>query len=128
MRNNRFFRKLDIILIFAVFLLAFLLYFPKLIDKGELLAHISIDNKEYRVIDLMKLDEDFELSLPSEPQLVLRGGHGYIYVSDALCPDGLCVATGRLTKGGDMAVCIPAQVLVRLVTSEEEKTYDAIAY
>ena len=41
------------------------------------------------------------------------------------CPDQVCVRTGRLTRAGQLAVCLPTRVVVRLIGAETE--IDAIA-
>ena len=35
-------------------------------------------------------------------------------VVSSTCPDQTCVKTGRLTRAGESAVCLPAQVVLRL--------------
>ena len=41
------------------------------------------------------------------------------------CPDQVCVRTGTLTRAGQIAVCLPNRVVVRLVGAGQE--VDAIA-
>lgn len=36
------------------------------------------------------------------------------WVEKASCPDQVCVRTGKLTKAGETALCLPARVSVRL--------------
>ncbi|MGI6254283.1 MAG: NusG domain II-containing protein [Acutalibacter sp.] len=35
-------------------------------------------------------------------------------VSSSTCPDQVCVRTGRLTRAGESAICLPAKVSLRL--------------
>ncbi|MDR1629125.1 MAG: NusG domain II-containing protein [Oscillospiraceae bacterium] len=128
MNGKRLIQKTDFLLILGIILIAFFLYFPKLLDKGGISAHIYIENMEYQVIDLSRLTEEQFIDLPTDPFLVLRAGPGYIRVHSAGCPDRLCAAAGTLTKNGDMAVCVPARVVVKVVSAGHEDTFDAIAY
>ena len=41
------------------------------------------------------------------------------------CPDQVCVRTGTLTRAGQLAVCLPNRVVVRLIGAGQE--FDAVA-
>lgn len=36
------------------------------------------------------------------------------WVENSQCPDKICVHTGKLTRAGEAAVCLPARVVLRL--------------
>ena len=36
------------------------------------------------------------------------------YMSNALCPDKICVERGRVSKSGEEIICMPNRVIVRL--------------
>ena len=38
-----------------------------------------------------------------------------VWFAQSNCPDKICVHTGRLTRAGQMAVCLPTRVVVRLI-------------
>ncbi len=40
-------------------------------------------------------------------------------VTDSQCPDKICVHTGKLTKAGETAICLPAKVVLRLEGTSE---------
>lgn len=50
---------------------------------------------------------------------------GAAWVAHSDCPDQLCVHTGRLSRAGATAACVPAGVVLRI---EGEAEVDAIAY
>lgn len=54
-------------------------------------------------------------------KLLLEPGAISFYHSD--CPDQICVRTGKLTKPGQVAVCLPGKVSVRII-SNDKKIYD----
>ena len=54
--------------------------------------------------------------------------HGTVYLSEATCPDRLCVKQGRISRDGQSIICLPNQVVVELRTGvQEEETPDGIA-
>ena len=48
-----------------------------------------------------------------------------VYFSQSTCPDQVCVRTGKLTRAGQIAVCLPNRVIVRLIGAQNE--IDALA-
>lgn len=53
----------------------------------------------------------YNIVLLAEP-----GGISFEYSS---CPDQTCVRTGKLTRAGQAAVCLPARISVRLEGGEQ---------
>ena len=51
--------------------------------------------------------------------------NGSVYVKSADCHDGICTQTGKISKTGQIIVCAPAMVAIR-IDSETEGGYDAI--
>ena len=48
-----------------------------------------------------------------------------VYFAESDCPDQVCVRSGKLTRAGQIAVCLPNRVIVRLVGAQSD--IDAIA-
>ena len=48
-----------------------------------------------------------------------------VYFAEYDCPDKVCVRSGKLTRAGQIAVCLPNRVIVRLVGAQSD--IDAIA-
>lgn len=58
--------------------------------------------------------------------LVIEDGKAHL--SEASCPDKLCVHQGTVSKSGQTIVCLPNEVVVEIRELEkEELPYDAIA-
>lgn len=66
------------------------------------------------------------LSLLTNPEELTFTGEGNVEVTvtfypdggairQSQCPDQICVKTGKLTREGEMAVCLPAKISLRLV-------------
>ena len=54
-------------------------------------------------------------------RLVISEGEAFI--SDASCPDKLCIHQGRISKEGEELVCLPNRVIVKI---EGKDAHDAI--
>ncbi|MBM2839917.1 MAG: hypothetical protein HW412_445 [Bacteroidetes bacterium] len=47
----------------------------------------------------------------------IRGGR--VAVTEAECPNHVCVRTGWRSRGGDVIVCVPNKVVVRILTADQ---------
>jgi len=120
-------KKKDFILISIVLLIsALLLLFYNFIGKQDSdRVLVTIDGKEY-----------LTLSLTEEIQLTIDAGNGKTNVlvienktadiTDASCPDKLCVSHKSISKNGETIVCLPNKVVVQIIKSGE-KGLDGIA-
>ena len=118
------FKWRDALIIAAALLLAaavFLLTLPKGAD-GRLFAEISRNGE---VVASLPLDTDAEYVVNGDYENVVTIADGGAFFSSSNCPNEDCVHTGRLTKAGQLAVCLPNGVTVRIVG--EEADVDAIA-
>ncbi len=50
---------------------------------------------------------------------------GSAWVSQASCPDKLCMGMGKISKSGQSIVCLPNQVVVEVVSGKEDSGVDA---
>ena len=55
--------------------------------------------------------------------------NGTAHLSEASCPDKLCVHQGTVSRQGQTIVCLPNEVVIEIqgLEKEEELPYDAIA-
>lgn len=51
---------------------------------------------------------------------VIRIEGDAVYFIQSDCPDQVCVRTGKLTRAGQSAVCLPTRVVVRLAGTQTE--------
>lgn len=56
--------------------------------------------------------------------LIIKGGHAFI--TDASCPDKLCVKHKQIQYNGELIVCLPNRVTVE-VKSKKKSEVDAVA-
>ncbi len=125
--------KKDIILILAFFSIAALLWIvPVLQNKlndGERSAVVRI-YQEGQEIDSYLLSEDVTVPVPYEKEggynlLLIENGRAFI--SDADCPDMLCVKQRSIARNGESIICLPHKLVVQ-IESKEESGLDAITY
>ncbi|MDD2579137.1 MAG: NusG domain II-containing protein [Clostridia bacterium] len=72
----------------------------------------------------------FDLSAETESGSKAIDAHGHHYVleweegrirfAEADCPDQICVRTGWISRSGDMAACVPGQLVLRIEGEAQE--------
>lgn len=82
-------------------------------------AVIKQNNVIIKKIDLDKSkgSQEFEVDGDYHDKILVENGR--IRFEDADCPDLVCVKTGWLDKNGQMAVCLPNKVSIKIEGSEE---------
>ena len=125
--RNKLFRRADILLVFACLLLAAVFFLQSFLSPSDGMAVIEQNVIEVGRYALSQIQKEEILQLPGEidVQILLEPGAASFLSSD--CPDQICVRTGKLTKPGEAAVCLPARVSLRIVSSQGETNgYDGI--
>ena len=84
-------------------------------DRGtHKVAVIKQNDTVIKKIDLDKVVEPQKLEIKGSYADVILIEKGRIRFVDANCPDLVCVKSGWLTKKGDMAVCLPNRVSIKI--------------
>ena len=113
----------DVAAIALVLLLSGLLIVLPLLWSGDG-AYLEISTPEGSWA--YSLREDREIRLHSRGiELVVRIESGTAYVSTSDCPDGVCVASGRISRSGETVICAPAGV--RLLVKGGDADVDFVA-
>lgn len=78
-----------------------------------------------------------ELDLSKDTELVLDDGHGgsntitvkngTVAVTDANCPDLVCVHTGAISQTGEVIACLPHKLIIT-ISEENHDALDAIVW
>ena len=114
-------KKQDYLLIAGILLAALLvfLFFGRKASGKAGAVRVQIGDEVYAVYPL---DQDREELLAGydggENLLVIKGGEAWI--SQADCPDRLCVSQGRISKKGQMILCLPHRIILTVISGEEE--------
>ena len=122
--KNGLIKKADIILLAVLLVLGLagtaLVYSP---SGREVNVVISIEGKPYKTLPL---DEDISLDIDTQfghNRLVIEDGK--VFVSDADCSGKDCIGFGKISREGQMIVCLPHKLIVQLGGGE---VIDAVNY
>ena len=114
-------KKKDFILIFAVLLViatTFGINYFFNTKRGENIE-IYVDNKLYKTYSI---DDDEEIKIKSEGgyNIVKIHDHG-VEITEASCPDKVCVNSGFITKPSESIVCLPNKIHIKITTHDNNK-------
>lgn len=113
--ERKFLRPADLFLLFAALLAAGLLLWGQSQNPADgCIAVIEENGNELRRIQLGTFTETEDIHLGGPYDVVLLVEPDGISFVHSSCPDQTCVRTGKLTRAGQTAVCLPARVSVRL--------------
>lgn len=117
----RFFKKSDIIIIAVLLVLCLVFYFTyDYLSKDN---HVKAEIYYFsELIDTVELNNGREttFAIDINPNVILKidrdGGIAFI---DSDCPDKVCIKTGRLSRVGEYAACLPNGIIVKIVSAGE---------
>lgn len=126
--NRKLVRPADFVLIGLVLCAAAGFFWWSFVQPSqELTAVIRQDGEIMERIPLSSVKESGREILPDcEPAVCILVEPDGVSFETAGCPDQLCVRTGKLTRAGQSAVCLPARVSVTLEGGGNSAALDAI--
>ena len=109
-------KKRDLILIGGILIIALVLFaFVKLTAKEGAYVMIRIDGEEVE-----------QYSLSDEGTYALNGGTNILHIegeeawlTEADCPDKLCVNQGKINRTGEVITCLPNKLTVTVYGTED---------
>lgn len=119
-------KKRDIGLIGIVLLIAFLCWFIPCVrgqftyEKAQL--RITVNGEEYGVYSL---EEDRVIRIGDTNVCEIKDG--YVTMTEADCPDHLCMKQKRISKTGGTIVCLPNRVVLEIISRESSEGPDVVA-
>ena len=108
----------DILLAAAALAAALLLLFVRAPQDAPAVAVVLRGGEEIARINLQNPETE-EVRI-DEPGIVIRIEEGRIRFEASSCPDQTCVHTGWLSRAGDIAVCLPNEVIVKVEGGETD--------
>ncbi len=109
-------KKRDIILIAAILLVAAALFLVLEMTKEEgARVVVKVDGKEVAEYSLTK-NGTYELNGGTN---ILRIEDGKAFLSEADCPDHLCVKQGKIHRTGETITCLPNKLTVTVFGAKE---------
>ncbi len=114
--------KGDMILIVVILALAAAAYFGikfyQRMSTKEPVAVVTVDGDEY---GRFPLDQDVKekIELPDGAYNILMVKDGAADITDASCPDGICVNHRAISRQSETIVCLPNKVVVEIQNGEK---------
>ena len=129
-RERNFYSKLDMIVMGGILVAALLLYGAYLFinrHSGTATAEIIHDGA---VVKTVRLDKEDMFSLQENPNVVFHVKDNAIRFEESDCLDKLCVHTGYVNHGGQLAACLPNKLAIRIIVNSDSSpdTPDIISY
>lgn len=90
------------------------------------IAVIRQNDKVIKKIDLDKVSEPQRIEVKGDYVDVVLVEKGKIRFEEANCPDLVCVKSGWMNRKGDMAVCLPNRVSIRIEGTDP--SVDGVAF
>ena len=101
-----------IVMIIIVAVLFVVLFYDN--NTNEKIAIISQNDIVLDRIELDKISERYVITYSGKYPGIIEVNNKKIRFSHADCPDQVCVNTGWIDKPGQIAVCLPAGVIIKI--------------
>ena len=110
----------DIVLVILLVVLAGGMYIGNQImnRKPAVIVEVSVDGVVVEELDLSK-DTEFVMKGYQGGTNTLVIEDGQVYITDATCPDKVCIHQGKINRSGEMVVCLPNLMIAKIVGEEE---------
>ncbi len=116
----------DLILLFVVLFLALGVFFVfKITQKNGNLVTVSVDGE---IIAQYPLDTDIVKEIETASgnnTLIIKNGEAF--VSNADCPDKLCVNYKPISKTGESIICLPHKLAITVESNSQSNGVDMTA-
>ena len=123
----KIFNKADfyILLIFVVISFS-LLIMQNAFSKNGSCAVVYVDNI---MQGSYSLDKNIEITINGCNSIddILCIDGGYAYMKEAQCPDKYCIEQKRINKANETIVCLPAKIIVKILSNSNDSNFDAIS-
>lgn len=127
MKTNKKVKKevLLLVVIFVVILIIALVFYGRTREDGDKVI-VTVDNQVYGTYSLTENQEvDIEIDGVVTNHLVIKDG--LADVTDANCPDHLCVNMKSISKDGETIVCLPNKMIVEIESQSNQQELDTMA-
>lgn len=114
-------KRKDFILIGLVLIVMVLSFGVNFImnNKDSDYIEIYVDNKLYKTYSIYDEDE-FRINTKDGYNIVKIHDYG-VEITEASCPDKVCVKSGFITKSSESIVCLPNKVNIKIKTYNRDK-------
>lgn len=126
--DNKVRLKRDIILVLSMVIIAAaaFLIINYAVKKDGRYAVIKVDGQEIKTLDLNREETTIEVNgyQGGVNRIVIKDGK--VSMTEADCPDELCVKTGKISRTGETIVCLPHRVVVEIKGSQKDDAVDSV--
>ncbi|MBQ7097246.1 MAG: NusG domain II-containing protein [Clostridia bacterium] len=120
--------KAVIVLVLMIALLSYIIFSYAIFGEHAEGIEIFVDGKEYASYSFADITEDKILRIETEQGFnILKITEKGALMTNASCPDKIDVKSGEISKSGQMIICIPNKVLVR-ITGKNKLNVDKVTY
>lgn len=86
-------------------------------------VEIHVDGKLYKKVPLNNNEETIEV-ITSLGKNVIQISKGKAHISEADCPDKVCIKDGYIDNPSKILVCLPNKVVVQVIGNNKQATDD----
>lgn len=105
-------------------------FYKNLIGGEDKVAVIKQNGKVIKRISLTNLKEEEEIIVSTEDKhynkIIIK--KDMIFISEADCPDQICVKTGPVAIPGDTVVCLPNKLIIAIEGENPNSDVDSTTY
>ena len=126
--DNKVRLKRDIILVLSMVIIAAaaFLIINFAVKKDGSYAVIKVDGKVIKTLDLNSGETTIEVYGYQGGVNKVVINDGKVSMTEADCPDELCVKTGKISRVGETIVCLPHRVVVEIKGSPDDDSIDSV--
>lgn len=126
--DNKVRLKRDIILVLSMVIIAAaaFLIINFAVKKDGSYAVIKVDGKVIKTQDLNSGETTIEVNGYQGGVNKVVINDGKVSMTEADCPDELCVKTGKISRVGETIVCLPHRVVVEIKGSQDDDFIDSV--
>ena len=116
-------KRTDIILLAVLIIIAAAIggyYYVKAHKKPAIVAEIHSGSDIIATLDLSE-DQEYLVSNGRRGTNLIVVKDGQVWCETASCPDQICVLEGKQDEAGSLIVCLPNEMLVAIVSEDDNK-------
>lgn len=126
--DNKVRLKRDTILVLSMVIIAAaaFLIINFAVKKDGSYAVIKVDGNVIKTLDLNSGETTIEVNGYQGGVNKVVINDGKLSMTEADCPDELCVKTGKISRVGETIVCLPHRVVVEIKGSQDDDSIDSV--
>lgn len=126
--DNKVRLKRDTILVLSMVIIAAaaFLIINFAVKKDGSYAVIKVDGNVIKTLDLNSGETTIEVNGYQGGVNKVVINDGKLSMTEADCPDELCVKTGKISRVGETIVCLPHRVVVEIKGSQDDDFIDSV--